>query len=156
MNHDIHIQTHYAHPIAKVWSAITDSRSLADWLMQNDFKPELGHAFTFRTEPRPGFDGIIRCKVTRLEPPHVLAFTWLGGPINTVVTFVLKEKDGGTEFTLSHTGFEGPMGAAISEMLGNGWKSNILEGKLPALLRGAQVETSLPSLRETGAKPSTS
>jgi len=136
MNHDIHIQTHYAHPITKVWSAISNSESLADWLMPNDFVAKLGHAFTFRTHPRPGFDGTIRCEVTRLEPPHVLAFSWAGGPINTQVTITLRERDGGTDFTLSHTGFAGPEGAAISQMLGNGWKSNILGGRLPALLDG--------------------
>lgn len=139
MNHDIYIQTHYPQPIAKVWSAISEAKSLAEWLMPNDFVPKLGHQFTFRTHPRPGFDGIVRCEVTRLEPPRLLAFTWLGGPLNTVVTFTLKECDSGTDFTLSHTGFEGPEGAAISAMLGSGWKSNIVGGKLPALLRGEKV-----------------
>jgi len=39
--------------------------------MPNDFKPVVGHAFTFRTEPvsQHGFDGVVHCEVLDLEPP---------------------------------------------------------------------------------------
>jgi uncharacterized protein YndB with AHSA1/START domain len=51
---------------------------LARWLMPNDFKPVVGHAFTFRTEPVPqhGFDGIAACEVLELEAPRLMI---LGG-----------------------------------------------------------------------------
>ena len=42
---------------AKVWRALTEPELLADWLMPNDIKPLVGHDFTFRTDPAPGFDG---------------------------------------------------------------------------------------------------
>ena len=37
--------------IEKVWSALTDSSKLAKWVMENDFKPVVGHRFQFRMQP---------------------------------------------------------------------------------------------------------
>ncbi len=34
----------YAHPIGKVWAALTDPAALAEWLMVNDFEPQVGKA----------------------------------------------------------------------------------------------------------------
>jgi uncharacterized protein YndB with AHSA1/START domain len=41
------------HPPEKVWRALTQPALIAQWLMQNDFKPEVGHRFTFRAKPQP-------------------------------------------------------------------------------------------------------
>ena len=35
----------YPHSIEDVWTAITDARALAEWLMPNDFQPVLGSKF---------------------------------------------------------------------------------------------------------------
>ena len=43
---DLVFEEVYAHPIEKVWSAVTDTEHLAAWLMQNDFEPRVGKAFT--------------------------------------------------------------------------------------------------------------
>lgn len=50
-----------AHPPAKVWRALVDPDLLARWLMPNDFKPVVGHRFTFTAEPIPatGFSGVV-------------------------------------------------------------------------------------------------
>ena len=65
------------HPPERVWQALTDPALLARWLMPNDFKPVIGHVFTFRTEPVPqhGFDGVVHCTVLTLEPPRLMRFT---------------------------------------------------------------------------------
>jgi uncharacterized protein YndB with AHSA1/START domain len=76
---ELRLEATYPHPQERVWQAITDSRALAAWLMPNDFEPVVGHRFTFRTEPAPGFDGIVHCEVLRVEPPRLLSFTWKGG-----------------------------------------------------------------------------
>ncbi len=57
-------------PAEQVWRALTDPDLLARWLMPNDFKPVVGHLFTFRTEPVPqhGFDGIVHCQVPWSRP----------------------------------------------------------------------------------------
>ena len=48
----------YAHPIGKVWAALTDPAALAEWLMVNDFEPQVGKRFTLRGErSASGADG---------------------------------------------------------------------------------------------------
>ena len=106
---------------------------MAEWLMPNDFEPRLGHRFTFRTDPRPGFDGIVHCEVTELEPPRRLAFSWVGGQIRTMLTIGLEPAPGGTRLTLDHTGFTGLRAVAVSYILGNGWPG-MLRKKLAGLL----------------------
>ncbi|MEL6184283.1 MAG: SRPBCC domain-containing protein [Myxococcota bacterium] len=127
------IERIYPHPRARVWRAITDAELLGRWLMPNDFVAELGHAFTFRTEPGPGFDGIVRCTVVELQAPEVLAFTWLGGPIDTVVRIALSDHESGTRLVMTQDGFTGPKAWLVGQMLRIG--SRTLYGqRLPALL----------------------
>lgn len=35
----------YTTSIEKLWSALTDSKMLAKWVLENDFKPVVGHRF---------------------------------------------------------------------------------------------------------------
>jgi len=79
------IERTYPHPPELVWRALTTPELLARWLMPNDFEPVIDHEFTFTTDPGPGFDGIVRCRVPEVMAPTTLAFTWVGGPIATVV-----------------------------------------------------------------------
>lgn len=110
----------YPHPREAVWEALTTREALAEWLMPNDFEPRVGHRFTFRTDPAPGFDGIVRCEVLRLDAPTGMAFTWVGGPIDTVVTFTLDEVPEGTRLTMEQDGFAGPRAWLVSRMLKSG------------------------------------
>jgi uncharacterized protein YndB with AHSA1/START domain len=58
------------HPPEKIWRALTTSALIADWLMENDFAPELGRRFQFRARPMPGwFLTHVQCAVTY---PHCL------------------------------------------------------------------------------------
>src|SRR5262245_19151101 len=67
------------HSPEKVWRALTQSALIAQWLMQNYFKPETGHRFTFRAQPQPGWTGIVNCEVTVVEPLRRLVYTWGDG-----------------------------------------------------------------------------
>ena len=51
MKRDLKFEEVYPYPREKVWKALTDSEILAQWLMENDFKPEVGHKFTVDVEP---------------------------------------------------------------------------------------------------------
>jgi hypothetical protein len=42
----------------------TQSALIAEWLLPNDFKPEVGHRFTLRSQPPPGWNGSVNCEVT--------------------------------------------------------------------------------------------
>jgi uncharacterized protein YndB with AHSA1/START domain len=134
MKRDLRFEEHYPHPLERVWEAITDSAAIAEWLMPNDFEPRLGHRFTFRTKPQPGFDGIVHCEVIALEPPRRLAYTWKGGGIDTVLTITLEPEPGGTKLVLEHTGFEGARGMMVSVLMSSGWGGRILRERLPQAL----------------------
>ncbi len=102
----------YPHPIERVWRALTEPAAIARWLMPNDFEPTVGHRFTFRTNPLPqfGFDGVVHCEVTEVEPPRRLAYTWTGGNLDTRVSYELEtaQQDGraGTRLHFEHAGFD--------------------------------------------------
>lgn len=95
----------------RVWQALTESATLAEWLYPNDFEPRIGHRFTFRVPPKPavGFDGLtVQCEVLECDPPRRLAFSWsVPGPVaNTVVTFRLESAGGETRVYFEHAGFD--------------------------------------------------
>jgi uncharacterized protein YndB with AHSA1/START domain len=102
----------FPHPIERVWRALTDPEVIVQWLMPTTFQPELGREFTFQAAPMPaiGFDGIVHCRVTVLDPPRRLAYTWAGGPLSTVVSYELEPASeggvSGTRLRLEHSGFD--------------------------------------------------
>ena len=109
--------------IEKVWVALTDSKTLAKWMLfpQNDFKLVVGHKFQFRTEPNQWWDGIVQCEVLDVNEPHRLSYTWVSGGENTTVTWTLKRIDDGTTHVhLDQTGFKAEQ--AFSGAL-YGWQS---------------------------------
>ena len=134
---ELRLEATYPHPPERVWQAIADQRALAAWLMPNDFQPVVGHQFTFRTDPAPGFDGIVQCEVLRVEPPRLLSYTWKGGPLDTVVTFTLQPTVEGTRLIFRQSGFKGIQANVVRLILRGGWRSMSRE-KLPAVL--AQIE----------------
>lgn len=138
MRRAIDFERVYAHPPAKVYRALTDSDLLAEWLMPNDFRPVVGHRFTFRSKPYPGFDGVVHCEVLRLDEPREVAFSWRGGGLaDTEVSFRLEPVDGGaaTRLHFRHAGFEGLLNRLVARnVLAGGWRGKLLARQLPALL----------------------
>jgi uncharacterized protein YndB with AHSA1/START domain len=124
----------YPFPPERVWLALTDPGLLAQWLMPNDFAPRVGHTFTFRTDPAPGFDGVVRCEVLEVEAPRRLSYTWRGGPIDTVVSFTLEPVPEGTRLRMEQSGFRGVRGTLVGLMLWSGSR-RIYERRLRAVLR---------------------
>jgi uncharacterized protein YndB with AHSA1/START domain len=103
--------------------------------MPNDFEPVVGHRFEFRTRPRPGFNGVVRCEVVEVETPRRLSYTWQGGPMRrpTLVTFTLEPATRGTRLRLEHGGFGGFSGRLVRGILGMGW-GKLLSRRLPTAL----------------------
>ncbi len=142
MKRDLKLERVYPQPPERVWRALTDRRALSQWLMETDFEPILGHRFTFRSRPQPGWDGITHCEVTELDPPRRLAYTWRGGPgkdrpltLDTVVRFMLTPEGSGTRLTLEHTGFSGLKSVLVSFMMKAGW-AKMLRGSLDRVIAG--------------------
>lgn len=131
---------HYlAHPPRRVWRALTDSELLARWLMPNDFKPVVGHRFTFHTTPRPeqGFDGAVRCEVLDLQPERLVRLSWRSGRLDSTVTWTLVAEGRGTRLFVEHAGFDpdDPVQLHAYTVMGGGWRSHVLRS-LSELLDG--------------------
>ncbi|MCA9518846.1 MAG: SRPBCC domain-containing protein [Myxococcales bacterium] len=95
-----------AHPPQKVWRALTEPELLARWLLPTiglDLTP--GAAFTLKTDPQPGWDGVVDCRVLAVDPYKGLSYAWVVGDIDTVVTFSLDETARGTKLTIVQSGF---------------------------------------------------
>src|SRR5881396_2958253 len=91
----------------KVWRALTDPVLLTEWLLPVvELKLEPGAAFTFKTQPYPGWDGIVNCRVLEIQAHRKLSYTWVGGDMDTVVTFTLTPTASGTRLSLVHSGFK--------------------------------------------------
>ncbi|GIE87819.1 SRPBCC family protein [Actinoplanes regularis] len=124
----IEVDQYLPHRPAKVWRALTDRDRLAAWLMPSDFAPIVGHRFTFRTEPRAGFDGVVHCQVLDLEPERLMRWSWAGGTLDSVVTWTLRPEGRGTRLFLRHEGFdpEDPLQRRAQQIMGGGWRSHIM------------------------------
>ena len=97
------------HSPEKVWRALTDPVLLTEWLLPvAGFKLELGAAFTFKTQPYPGWDGTVNCRLLESEAHRKLSYTWVVGDmvLDTVVTFTLTPTASGTRLSLVQSGFK--------------------------------------------------
>ena len=98
-----------AHPPEKIWRALTQPHLIAEWLMQNDFKPALGHRFNLRGQAYGDWNGIIDCEVLAIEPNKALSYTWESGNgplrVTSVVTWTLTPTSTGTHLRMEQSGF---------------------------------------------------
>lgn len=142
MKRDVRLERTYPHPPELVWRALTDRDLLAQWLMPNDFRPEVGHRFTMTSDPQPGWDGVTQLEVLELDAPSRMKWAWRGGPLDTTVTFVLEPailySRPATKLRLEHEGFERLPAVLVSFIMGSGWR-DMLDRLVPHLL-GALAE----------------
>jgi uncharacterized protein YndB with AHSA1/START domain len=129
MNKAISHEFFFAHPPASVWAYLTEPELLAQWLMANDFKLEIGHQFQFKTKPKIpiGFDGTIYGEVVDFIPLEKLVYSWKGGmsqkkpSLDSIVTWILTPKDNGTLLRLEHRGFSGLKNYLPYLIMNKGW-----------------------------------
>lgn len=115
-----------SHPPEKVWRALTESDLLAKWIMSNDLKAVVvGQKFTFRTEPSPWWDGVVHCEVLEVDAPQRIRYSWRGGPVDTIVTWVLvPTRSGGTLLSIEQSGFN-PEARQAYAGAKVGWERNV-------------------------------
>lgn len=103
------IEREFAHPPEKIWRALTQPHLIAEWLMQNDFKPVAGHRFNLRTAPYGDWNGVIDCKVLAVEPDKALTYSWDSGEgalrVTSIVTWTLTPTGTGTHLRMVQSGF---------------------------------------------------
>ena len=97
----------FRHPPKKVWLALTEPALLAEWLLPViGLKLEPGAAFTFKTDPVGGWDGIVHCRIREIETERRISYDWGVGDMATVVSFTLTATASGTRLLLVHSGFK--------------------------------------------------
>jgi len=126
-------------PIDRVWRAISDYREFGTWFRVNIDRPFAAGAQSTGMMTVPGYEHVPwNVDVVAIEPPHRLAFHWHPYAIDpdkdysheprTLVEFLLSERDGGTEITVTETGFsaipEGRRDEAF-RMNSQGWAAQV-------------------------------
>jgi uncharacterized protein YndB with AHSA1/START domain len=129
------IDREMGHPQEKIWRALTEGHLIEEWLMTNDFQPVVGHRFTFRATPVPGWNGIIECEVKVVEPISRLAYSWGTMGTETAVSWTLTPTEGGTHLRMEQSGF-GPDQDANYKGASYGWNKFI--GKLERVAAGLE------------------
>ena len=94
------VEREIAHPAERIWRALTQPHLIAEWLMANDFVPQMGHRFGLKAEW-----GSLSCEVLEIEPGRRLAYSWTGLGLVSVVPWTLRPVAGGTRLTMVQTGF---------------------------------------------------
>ena len=131
----------FPHPREKLWRALTESPLLAQWMMSNDFEPEVGRRFQFRADPVPNWNGIVDCEVLIVDPLQRLSYNWgVGGDqaasgLQWVVLWTLTPTEGGTHLRMEQSGF-GPHQKANYQGAKYGWHKFF--GGLERVLGGIQ------------------
>jgi uncharacterized protein YndB with AHSA1/START domain len=129
------IEREMPHSPKKIWRALTQGPLIAEWLMTNDFQPVVGHRFSFRATPVPGWNGVIDSEVLVVEPPTRLSYGWASMGLETVVTWTLTSTEGGTHLRMEQSGFPSETGANYKGAK-YGWTNFI--GKLEHVVGGLQ------------------
>ena len=99
------VEREMPHPPEKVWRALTEGPLMNEWLMDNDFRPVVGHRFAFRYPPMPGWDGVIDSEVLVVEPHSTLSYRWNALGLESVVVWTLAATGGGTLVRMEQSGF---------------------------------------------------
>lgn len=95
------VERELAHPPEKIWRALTMPHLVEEWLMKGDVAAAPGHKFRFGAEW-----GDVDCEVLEVEPQRVLAYSWAGKGLESVVTWTLTPTSAGTLLRMEQTGFQ--------------------------------------------------
>lgn len=94
------VEREIAHPPDKIWRALTQPHLIREWLMNNDFQPQVGHRFSLTADW-----GGVECEVRTIEPDKTLAYSWNTKDLESVVTWTLVPSGAGTLLRMVQTGF---------------------------------------------------
>lgn len=130
----IELDEYFPHPPAAVWHALTDPAVMATWLMDNDFRPVVGHRFTMTGIPVPavGFTGRVASEVLAIEEGQLLSISWRdagdGNALSSTVTWRLESEGPGTRLFLTHDGFDpaDPSQVVAHRIMSGGWRSRVI------------------------------
>lgn len=98
----VRFQRHLAHPVARVWAALTDPAELIGWWGDTEVELVEGGRFNVRwlNTDEEGNGAVMQGTITRLEPQRLLE---ISGDIHGVLLWALRPEAGGTHLTFSST-----------------------------------------------------
>ena len=115
--------------IEKVWGYVATSEGIGAWFMPNDMEPIEGKEFIIQAGPW----GNSACKVKEVNPPNRLSFEW---GEEWLITFELEDKDGQTQLTLIHAGWNeesqtefGESHTDVRTRMSGGWDGLVIKLK---------------------------
>ncbi|MBC9033336.1 SRPBCC family protein [Sphingomonas sp. JC676] len=132
----LRFERNLAAPIETVWQYLVDPELRARWFMGGPTEPreggKLGLTFAHQNlsddeVPNPERYAKNEGKawsetITRIEPPHLLAFTWDNGDAGDVTIELAEAGPGRTRLTLIHTRLRG---AEDARNFGGGWGAHL-------------------------------
>ena len=99
--------------------------------MPSDFKPVVGHSFTFERTHPPDRDlrlgRRVLCTVLELRPEQLMSWSWTEedhpGELDTTVTWTLRPEGTGTRLFLEHRGIDpaDPV-QGVYALMSRGWR----------------------------------
>jgi uncharacterized protein YndB with AHSA1/START domain len=134
----------YAKPVAKVWAALTTPERLEDWLGAAKIELRVGG----RLHITAANGKVLELRVTRVDAPHVLGWSWEIDGLNTSVLFELAPDGDGCQLTLTHSGLSA---RGRSAGVRAGWHA-VLEG-LADSLDGQATPWAVKEQREAAVAP---
>ncbi len=132
------VEREFPHSPEKLWRALTQPHLIAEWLMKNDFIPQVGHKFKLSGD----WGGVLDCEVLEVEPNETLAYSWDFAnddpryALKSTVTFTLTATGAGTHLRMEQAGFR-PDQAQASGGARMGWQQML--GKLEDVLSREEV-----------------
>ncbi len=94
------VEREMPHPPENIWRALTQPPLIAEWLMQNDFEPIVGHRFKLSADW-----GSVDGRVLAVDPDKALSYTWDAFGLESVVTWTLMPTSAGTRVRMEQSGF---------------------------------------------------
>ncbi|MBI2077759.1 MAG: SRPBCC domain-containing protein [Euryarchaeota archaeon] len=141
-------EAEYAHPVARVWRALTEPDLMGLWIMNfdqdegemtTDFRPTVGTAYRMDAKRGRGWRGYVVGNVLEVVPNRRLVYTWAHSPYQDAnparVEFTLEATSKGTRLRMRQTGFPGMKGWFVLKGAQMGWKKMLRSG-LQAVLDG--------------------
>lgn len=96
----VSVERELNYPPEKIWRALTQPHLISEWLMQNNFTPNVGHHFSLSADW-----GVVDCKILAIDPYKTLIYTWNTKDLESVVTWTLMRTNKGTQLRMTQEGF---------------------------------------------------
>jgi len=123
-------------PVETVWRYLIEPDLRAKWFMGGPTEPHVGGKLGLTFDHARLSDGDVptperfaktvgHCwseTIERIEPPHLLAFSWDGGEAGHVEIRLAEAGEGRTQLTLVHSGLRG---ADDARNFGGGWRAHL-------------------------------